>query len=157
VINVLPFSDRIILLKLYAKPVNINVIQVYAPTTDSTEDEIETFYEEVGEERFEALVGPYGLGLRNDRGERLCQFCQEENMKITNTWYKLPPGCLYTWKAPGDGPDNIFRNQIDYILINKRYGTSVKRVCISDYVLSMAVIKNNQNPCNTAKDRLRKT
>jgi len=49
VTNVLPFSDRIILLKLYAKPVNINVVPVYAPTS-------------VGEGRFEAMVGPYGLG-----------------------------------------------------------------------------------------------
>jgi len=99
VINVLPFSDRIKLLKLYAKPVNVNVTQVYAPTTVSTEDEIETFHEElkqvlkqvknheinvimgdfnakVGEGRFEALVGPYELELRNDRGKRLSQFCQ---------------------------------------------------------------------------------
>jgi len=77
------------------------------------------FNAKVGEGRFEALVGPYGLGLRNDRGERLCQFCQEENMKITHTWCKLPSRCLYSWKAPGDRPDNIIRNQIDYMLISK--------------------------------------
>jgi len=81
VINVLPFSDRIILLKLYAKTLNVNVIQVYAPTTVSTEDKIETFHGEskqvlkqvknheinvimgdfnakVGEGRFGVLVGP---------------------------------------------------------------------------------------------------
>jgi len=75
-----------------------------APTTDSIEDEIETFYEELKQvikqvknheinmimgdfnaKVLKALVRPYGLGLRNNRGERLCQFCQEENMKITNT------------------------------------------------------------------------
>jgi len=102
------------------------------------------FNAKVGEGGFEALVGPYGLG-----GERLCQFCQEENMKITNTWCKLPPRHLYTWKAPGDRPENIIRNQIDYILLKKRYGTSVKRrVCTypgvnvpSDHVLLMAIIK----------------
>lgn len=171
VINFFPHSDRMALIKLNAIPINVNIIQVYAPTSDSTEDEIEAFYNElkqllrltkeheinlilgdfnskIGEGRCEELVGPYGLGIRNDRGERLYQFCQEENMKVTNTWFKLPPRRLYTWRAPADHPDNIVRNQIDYILINKRFGTSVTRACTypgadvpSDHVLLVAEMK----------------
>lgn len=47
IINFLPHSDRIALLKLKAHPVNLNIIQVYAPTSDAPEDEVEGFYEEL--------------------------------------------------------------------------------------------------------------
>ncbi|XP_046980490.1 uncharacterized protein LOC124545586 [Schistocerca americana] len=100
------------------------------------------------EGRSEELVVPYGLGIRNDRGERLCQFCQEEKMKITNTWFELPPGRLCIWRAPADRPDDIVQSQIDYILINKRFGSSLTRACTyleahvpSDHVLLVAEIK----------------
>ncbi|GFO39298.1 craniofacial development protein 2-like protein [Plakobranchus ocellatus] len=86
-------SDRIILLKIAGKPLDINIIQVYAPTSACSDDDIEKFYEEleeaktqcsqqnpliimgdfnakVGEGREENIVGPHGLGTRNMRGEK---------------------------------------------------------------------------------------
>ena len=56
----------------------------------------------------------FGLGNRNDRGERLVQYCEQNQLIITNTWFQQPPQKLYTWKSPGDAT----RNQIDYIMIN---------------------------------------
>ncbi|KAL6419270.1 hypothetical protein ACFW04_013999 [Cataglyphis niger] len=46
-------------------------------------------------------------------------------------WFHLPPRRLYIWKASGDNPENIVRNQIDYILINKQFGSLVLRAHIS--------------------------
>lgn len=133
-----PYSDRAVLIKLNVKPVNLNIIQVYAPTADAVDEEIEAFYDEVkdllkftrkhdinvimgdfnaklGSGKCGDLVGPFGLGKRNERGDRLLQFCQEVDMKATNTWFHLLPRRLYTWKTPGDSPDdNLIRNQIDY-------------------------------------------
>lgn len=45
-----------------------------------------------------------------------------------NTWFKLPPRRLYTWSAPGHSSSRIIKNQIDFILINKRYRNAVKAV-----------------------------
>ena len=47
--------------------------------------------------RREDVVRDYGLGTSNDRGDRLVQFCQEENLIIANTPFKQPPRRLYTW------------------------------------------------------------
>uniref|UniRef100_A0A8D8SHV0 Craniofacial development protein 2 n=1 Tax=Cacopsylla melanoneura TaxID=428564 RepID=A0A8D8SHV0_9HEMI len=67
------------------------------------------------------VVGDYGLGTRNERGDRLIQFCMEQNLFVSNTYFKQHPRRLYTWTSPKDSMDNIIRNQIDFILINKRY------------------------------------
>ncbi|XP_055371788.1 craniofacial development protein 2-like [Condylostylus longicornis] len=87
------YSDRIMLMKINAKPVKLNIIQIYAPTADSSEDEIEELYEQinylmkqlkpheinmvigdfnakVGAGRVDGIVGPFALGLRNERGDR---------------------------------------------------------------------------------------
>lgn len=151
VINYIAYSDRVILLQLQTSPVNINVIQCYAPTADKHENEIKTFYKElrqvlsytrknentiilgdfnakVGRGRVEKIVGEYGLGERNDRGDTLVQFCQEENFIITNTWFKLPARRLYTWQAPGHNDTNIVRNQIDYILVRERFRNGIHGV-----------------------------
>ncbi|XP_060531543.1 uncharacterized protein LOC132705128 [Cylas formicarius] len=171
VTDFVPYSDRTMLLKIRTKPLNINIIQVYAPTLDRGDDEMDKFYGEIkellgltkpheiniiqgdfnakiGSLQADQIVGPYGLGDRNHRGDRLVQFCQEENFKITNTWFSLPPRRLYTWRSPQDNKDNIVRNQIDFILINRRFGTSLKRVCTypgadvpSDHVLLLASYK----------------
>ncbi|XP_048483641.1 craniofacial development protein 2-like [Plutella xylostella] len=151
IINFLPISDRVMLLQIRSQPVNINIVQVYAQTADKSDDTVETFYNEIkdvlqklkthecnivmgdfnakiGEGSVADIVGGYGLGLRNDRGDRLIQFCQEESLVVTNTFYKLPPRRLYTWKSPADSPSQIVRNQIDFILVNKRYRNSFKAV-----------------------------
>ena len=139
-------SDRVIMMKLEAKPFNINVMQVCAPTQDHDDEEIEQFYQEiqngikytksdevicimgdlnakVGDERYQNIVGMHGLGRRNERGERLMQFCQENKLIIANTWFQQPVRKLYTWKSPGD----ISRNQIDYIMLNERFRNCIKK------------------------------
>ena len=75
------------------------------------------YNDKVGKGKKEDTVGYFGLGTRNERGERLIKFCEENNLCIANTFFQQPARRLYTWKSPGD----INRNQIDYILIKKRY------------------------------------
>lgn len=134
-----------------ASPTNINLIQIYAPTADKQDEEAEELYGQiqevlrslkpheitiilgdfnakVGKGRVDDVAGAFGLGERNGRGELLLHFCKEENMVIKNTFFKLHPRRLYTWKSPQDSYNNIVRNQINYILINRRYQNSIKRV-----------------------------
>ena len=141
-----PVSERNILLKLRAKPFNISIIQTYAPTCSHSDEEIEAHYQEIemmlkevkstdvliilgdfnakiGKESFENITGNFGLGKRNERGDRLIQFCIENNMIVSNTFFQQPKRLLYTWKSPGD----VRRNQIDYILIRHRHRNSVKQ------------------------------
>lgn len=80
----------------------------------------------IGREK-EKIVGRYGLGECNERGDRLLQFCQENEFIIKNT-YKLLKRRLYTWRAPSDKADRIVRNQIDNILINAKYRNAIKSV-----------------------------
>ena len=140
-----PVSNRNLLVKLTCQPFNISLIQTYAPTGQHTEEEVEIYYEElqmllkevkstevliisgdfnakVGEGQQDDIVGKYGLGERNERGERLIQFCEENNLMIANTHFRKHSKNLYTWKSPGD----CIRNQIDYILVRKRFRNSVK-------------------------------
>ena len=63
-------------------------------------------------------------GKKNDRGARLISFCEENDLVIANTMFKQHPRRLYTWKSPGD----VCRNQIDYILIRRRYRNAVRNV-----------------------------
>lgn len=149
VTNFVPLSDRCILLQIKGNPININIVQVYAPTADKSDSEIEKFYEDIdqitrsikkqdlniylgdfnaklGEGRVLDIVGDYGLGVRNERGDRLIEFCQDSDLVVANTWFKLPKRRLYTWISPQDKDTNIVRNQIDFILINKRFRNAVK-------------------------------
>ena len=139
-------SDTVIMMKLEAKPFNINVMQVYAPPQDHDGEEIEKFYQEIqngikyaksdevicimgdlnangGDERYQKIVGMHGLGRRNERGERLIQFCQENKLIIANTWFQQPVRKLYTWEIHGD----TSRNQIDYIMFNERFRNCIKQ------------------------------
>lgn len=147
VIGCWQLSDRVMLLKIGAKPVNINVIQVYAPTTQHSDDVIDRFYEQVDEARRQCkngevtivmgdlnakvgrgrsgeVVGNFGLGLRNERGDKWAEWCESWGQVIMNTNFRHHPRHLYTWKSPGDR----FRNQIDYITINKRFRSSIFQV-----------------------------
>lgn len=106
-INSTPVSDRILFLQLQTNTGKLNVIQIYAPTKNKSDEEIEQFYKQVnqvlkstktqdttiilrdfnakvGKGRSGKHVGEHGLGARNVRRDRLLQFCQENNMIITN-------------------------------------------------------------------------
>ena len=161
-----PVSDRVISLRLSAKPCNINLIQVYAPTTSASDEEIEDFYAQldatigniskkevtmvmgdfnakIGQSSDTDIVGTYGLGTRNEAGDRLVQFCSENHMCISNTFFKVHPRRLFTWTSP----DGTTKNQIDYFLCPKRWRNSVTSVktrpgadCGTDHQLLVAKI-----------------
>ena len=93
------------------KPINITVIQVYAPTTNAEVVEVEWFYEDlqdlseptpkkdvlfiigdwnakVGSQETPGVRGKFGLGMRNEAGQRLIEFCQENALVIANTLFQ---------------------------------------------------------------------
>ena len=88
--------------RFQGKPFNITVIQVYAPTNNAEEAEVERFYEDlqdileltpkkdvlfiigdwnakVGSQETPGVTGKFGLGVRNETGQRLIEFYQENN------------------------------------------------------------------------------
>jgi hypothetical protein len=104
-------GDRLIMVTVRAHPVNIVIVQVYMPTTTHEEEEVDSIYEmieeklenikgndyaivmgdwnaSVGEGGLEKYVGKYGLGKRNERGEKLVEFCKRQELLITNTWFQ---------------------------------------------------------------------
>ena len=130
--------DRAIIVKLQGKPLDFGQIKIYAPTADKDEEEVEIFYEtvkeamkqlksqdvkivmgdfnsKVGSERAENVVGPFGMGEKNERGDRLSEFCKEHKFTIMKTWFKHHPRNYWTLKSPGDRT----RNQIDFILFQE--------------------------------------
>ena len=138
-------SDRVIVARLEGKPFDIGIIQAYAPTTTHDEEEVDNFYEDldkamkylksqdvkivmgdfnakVGSARKEDIVGPWGLGDRNERGERLIDWCRLNEFMVSNTWFENHPRRRYTWISPGDRT----RNQIDYILVQRRFRNAIK-------------------------------
>ena len=62
-----------------------------------------------------------GLGERNENGDLMVDFCREFGLVVTNTWNEQREEERHTWISP----DGRTRNQIDYILIDKRYRNSV--------------------------------
>ena len=148
VVDFVPLSDRCMLIQIEAKPTNINIIQTYAPTADKPPEELEKWYKDVkqllkrtrkeevtffmgdmnakvGRGAVNGVTGEHGLGTRNERGDRLIEFCQEWGFTILNTCFKQHPRRLYTWTSPQHNNTNIVRNQIDYVIINRRFRSSI--------------------------------
>ena len=138
-------SDRIMMLKLNAEPVDILIIQVYMPTSTAVEEDVDNIYDQiegilkenrgkhntivmgdfnavVGANRASKSMGPYGLGTRNPRGQKLVNFAKRNNYILTNTLFNHHKRRRYTWKMPGDQA----RYQLDYILVKQRYKNGVK-------------------------------
>ena len=105
--------------RLQDKPFNITVIQVYAPTSNAEETEVERFYEDlqdlleltskkdvlfiigawnakVGSQETPGITGKFGLGMRNEAEQRLIEFCQENALVIANTLFQQHKRRLYT-------------------------------------------------------------
>ena len=133
------------LCSLPRQPFNITVIQVYAPTSNAKEAEVEQFYEhlqdllelthpkdvlfiigdwnaKVGSQETPGVTGKIGLGVRNEAGQRLIEFCQDHILVIANTLFQQHKRRLYTWTSP-HGPH---QNQIDYIHCSQRWRSSIQ-------------------------------
>jgi exonuclease III len=131
--------------RFQGKPFNIRVIQVYAPTSNAEETEVEQFYEDlqdlleltpkkdvlfiigdwnakVGSQETLGVTGKFGLGMWNEAGQRLIEFCQENALVIANTLFQQHKRRLYTWTSPGGQQ----QNQIDYILCSQRWRSSIQ-------------------------------
>ena len=67
------------------------------------------------------VTGKFGLGVQNEAGQRLTEFCQENALVIPNTLFQQHKRKLYTWKSP----DGRHRNQTDYILCSQRWRSSI--------------------------------
>ena len=97
--------------RFQGKPFNITVIQVYAPTSNTEEAEVVRFYEDlqdlleltpkkdvliiigdwnakVGSQDTPGVTGKFGLGVRNEAGQRLIEFCQENTLVIAITLFQ---------------------------------------------------------------------
>ena len=104
------------------QPFNITVIQDYAPTSNTEEAEVERFYEvqdlleltppkdvlfiigvwnaKVGSQETSGVTGKVGLGIQNEVGQRLIEFCQENALVIAKTLFQQHKRRLYTWTSP---------------------------------------------------------
>ena len=76
----------------------------------------------VGSQETPTVTGKFGLGIQNEAGQRLTEFCQENAPVIANTISQQHKRRLYTWTSP----DGQHQNQIDYILCSQRWGNSVR-------------------------------
>ena len=150
--------------RLQGKPFNITVIQIYAPTSNAEEVEVERFYEDlqdlleitpkkdvlfiigdwntkVGSRETPGVTGKFDLGMQNEAGQRLIEFCQENALVIAHTLFQQYKRRLYTWTSP----DGQHRNQIDYILCNQRWRSSIQSTKTRPG-LSVAQIMNSLLP-----------
>ena len=116
-------KDRIIFVHFQGKPVNITVIQAYAPTSKAEEAEVEWFYEDLqelleltpkkdvlfiignwnakaGSQETLGVTGKFGLEVRNEAGQRLIEFSQENTLVIANTHFQQHKRRLHTRTLP---------------------------------------------------------
>ena len=126
------------------KPFNITVIQAYVPTRNADEAEVERFYEDLQDlleltppkdvlfiigdwnvkvecQETPKVMGKFGLGVWNEAGQRLIEFCQENTLVIANSLFQQYKRRLYMWTSP-DGQN---QNQIDYILCSQKWRSSL--------------------------------
>ena len=146
------------------KQFNITVIQVYAPTSNAEEAEVVQFYEDLRDlleltpqkdvlfiigdwnakvgSQTSGITGKFGLGVWNEAGQRIIEFCQEKALVIANTLFQQHKRRLYTWTSA----DGQHRNQFDYILCSQRWRSSMQSAkkkrpgadCGSDHELLIA-------------------
>jgi len=179
-----PVSDRIMSARFRMAEGAVTICQIYAPTADAEDGAVDSFYNDLqqeinriskqdtlivmgdfnakvgmGDSSNKGIVGCHGIGDRNERGERLLDFCSANNLSITNTCFKQKrTNRSWTWESP----DQRTHNKIDYILVSRKLMGSVTNSRSfpsadvgSDHQLVMANIKlklrANKPPTRTKK------
>lgn len=118
----------------------LKVVQVYAPTATHPDCEVEALYEDISKAihnttkthftvvvgdfnakvgiqgEGESIIGRYGLGTRNHRGQMLVNFLQMEGLYLMNSFFKKKPQRRWTWQSA----DKVTRNEIDFIMADKK-------------------------------------
>ena len=159
------------MVSIYFQGKPFTVIQVYAPTSNAEEAEVEKFYEDlqdlleltlqkdvlfiIGDYNAKVVsqatlgvTGKFDLGVQNEAGQRLTGFCQENALVIANTLFQQHKRRLYTWTSP----DGQYQNQIDYIICSQRWRSSIQSAktrlgvdCGSDHELFIAKFRLKLN------------
>ena len=146
------------------KPLNAMVIQTYDQTSNAEEAEVEWFYEDwhdfleltppkdvlftnrdwnakVGSQETPGVTGKLGLGVWNEAGQSLIEFCQENTLIVANTLFQQYKKRLYTWTSP----DGQHQYQIDYKFAAKD-GEALYSQQKQDQELTVAQIMNSLLP-----------
>ena len=124
-------------LHFQGKPFNITVIQVYALVSNAKKAEVQWLYEDleeltpkqdvlfiigdwnakVGSQETPGVTGKFGLGIQNEAGQRVIEFCKENNtLVMANTLFQQHKRRLYTWTSP----DGQYQNQTEYVICSQR-------------------------------------
>ena len=159
-------NDTVISVHFQGKPFNITVIQVFFPTTNAEEAEAEWFYEDiqdlleltpkkrdalfiigdwntkVGSQEIPGLTGKFGLGVQNEAGQWLTEFCQKNTLGIANTFFQQHKRRLYTWTLP----NGQYSDQIDFIFFAAEDGEALYSQQKQDRELTVAQIMDSLLP-----------
>ncbi|GFR66118.1 endonuclease-reverse transcriptase [Elysia marginata] len=134
-----------------SKNINMNIVQIYAPTNEAQDEEKDAFYDllqevmdklpkkdinilmgdanaKIGRENtgYDRVIGSHGLGEMNDNGERFANFCLFNKMVIGGSIFPHKRVHKATWVSP----DNVTENQIDHFCVSQRFRRSLNDVIV---------------------------
>ena len=164
-----PLSSRLMTVRLKGRHTNLSIIQCYAPTNDSSDEDKDEFYGQLencileaprhdvllvmgdlnakvgsSNEHFERVLGKEGCGAMNENGLRLVELCAHNNLVVGGTLFNHRDIHKLTWTSPNDRD----HNQIDHIMINGTWRSSLLDVRVrrgadvsSDHYLVVATLR----------------
>jgi len=149
VVGFSPISERIFALRIKGKFHNITFVNAYTPTEDTEDEIVDEFYEtlqsvcdeipkhdviitlgdfntKLGKEQlYKDIIGRHSLHeVTKNSGLRLVQYATINNFKVLSTWYPRKDIRKGIWKIPGTNDIN----QIDHIIVSKRWATDIQKV-----------------------------
>ena len=157
-------KDRLISVHFQGKPFNITVIQAYVPSSNAEEAEVEWFYEDlqdlseltskkdvlfiigdwnakVGSQETPGVTGKFGLGVRNEAGQRLIEFCRENTLVIAT------PSSNNTREDSTHGHHQMANNEITLIIFfAAKDGEALYSQQKQNWELTVAQIMNSLLP-----------
>jgi hypothetical protein len=144
-----PISERLLTARFHSRFTKLTIITCYAPTEEAEEEDKDKFYDKLQEiasrvPRHDMLVvigdlnakiggdntgkertmGNQGMGEMNNNGQRLYQWCSENNLVIGGSIFQHRNIHKYTWTSPGGKT----QNQIDHFIINRKWRKSLQDV-----------------------------